>query len=804
FVQECEEVQEWISEQMSAAASEEYGLDVEHVETLQQAFDNFLAQLHANEGRIEAVCESGNALLEENAPEADKVKQRVEDTRGLWEDLKELALARQEALAGARQVHEFDRSADETAAWVAEKEALLPDAGARSRTELHAQKRRLTALHADLDAIRARHAGLKEEAARLGTAFPDAKEHVTAKLEDVSEALEALAARADHAGTQVELAEQLQAYFGTYQELLAWTNEMIARVTAAELARDVAGAERLLARHKDMRAEIDAKDDDFQRHYHDGEKLIHDGHFMSAEIEERMSVLRSRRAQLEAAWERRSTVYAQHLDALLFRRDADALSGWIESRVPLVRDGKYGESVAQVEELISRHRDLEETIESQRDKFNALKRITLVEQAFAAMRDEEEAARRRSAERQEAERMQQYRRRELQRIAEERRQEATPPAQPPREVERVLGQSTETLEEASPATLERLPKHDAAVKRAESMSVVKTPKRTPSFTTRRRTQSFRRHRRPEELPPVEIEGFLERKQEAGCGGKRATVRSWRGYYSVLCGQLLCFFRDELDFASSKAAAPPVAILNATCSPAGDYTKRAHVFRLACADGAEYLFAAATRDLMRDWVAKLAFHAQLPPELQLTPYSPNTSPQDENNVELRKRLQKNAGSSSSSAASSPEPARQSRSQAEILQQHRSQQRSSATPERSERNIESTVLPSLPPRQPPQDDGADIVLRNSEQTSSWGRSRFSNGRDINAEFIKSQKEAYGGNSSTRPASVAGSGGSPALDQRPASRSSGESELSVSGVTKEKKDKKGVFGGLFSRKKRPQSHM
>lgn len=31
---------------MATAASEEYGLDVEHVETLQQAFDNFLAQLH--------------------------------------------------------------------------------------------------------------------------------------------------------------------------------------------------------------------------------------------------------------------------------------------------------------------------------------------------------------------------------------------------------------------------------------------------------------------------------------------------------------------------------------------------------------------------------------------------------------------------------------------------------------------------------------------------------------------------------------------------------------------------------------
>lgn len=50
----------------------------------------------ANEGRIEAVCEAGNVLLEENTPEGERVKQRIDDIRGLWDDLKELALARQE------------------------------------------------------------------------------------------------------------------------------------------------------------------------------------------------------------------------------------------------------------------------------------------------------------------------------------------------------------------------------------------------------------------------------------------------------------------------------------------------------------------------------------------------------------------------------------------------------------------------------------------------------------------------------------------------------------------------------------
>ncbi|CAK1587955.1 unnamed protein product [Parnassius mnemosyne] len=940
FVQECSEVQEWIGEQMATAASEDYGLDVEHVDTLQQAFDNFLTQLHANEGRIEAVCEAGNVLLEENTPEADRVRQRIDDIRGLWDDLKELAAARQEALAGARQVHEFSRAAEETGAWVQEKEAALQLAGGQQR-----QQHRLRALHADLLAVADAHRRLQAEADRLAAAFPDARDHVAAKLDDVTDALHALQRRAASCEQQLQLADQLHAYFAQHQDLLAWTNETLARVTAPELASDVSGAERLLARHRDIRAEIDAKEDAFHTFYSEGEKLVSEGHFMANEIEERMATLRSRKQTLDATWQGRATVYEQHLDALIFLRDADTLEHWILTRMPLVRDGKYGESVAQTEELINRHRDLEETIESQKDKFNALKRITLIEKAFKEQQDEEEAARKRYAEKQEAERLQQYKKREMERITEERRRETAPPVQLVREVE-LLGASgtantsasgTGALTAASseetlvPAPqFERLPRTDALVKRAESMSVVKTPKRTPSFTTRRRTQSFRRHRNDmDPLPPVEIEGYLERKQEAGCGGKRATVRSWRTYYSVLCGQLLCFFRDQQDFGSSKAAAPPVAILNARCTVADDYTKRAHVFRLACGDGAEFLFACGSARLLHDWVAKLAFHAQLPPELQLTPYADAEAGAAACSTdELRRRLHQNA-SSSSSAASSPEPQRASRSQAEILQEHRDSQRASATPER---NIESSVLPSLPPRQPPQEEQADVVLRNATERSGspWGRTRFSNGRDLNAEFIRSQREAegvapplpqstslerppvipdrapalpergpnlperrmssinergeraanvterssmiaergheknpqqsvtalvnsyqqrmtksfpekdenknatwqyerqnnnwqgagvettshfysaselaYGEGSggSTRPASVAGSGGSPALDQRPASRSSGESELSVGGVTKDKKDKKGVFGGLFSRKKRPQSHM
>lgn len=59
-------------------------------------------------------------------------------------------------------------------------------------------------------------------------------------------------------------------------------------------------------------------------------------------------------------------------------------------------------------------------------------------------------------------------------------------------------------------------------------------KRNPSFTTRKRTSSLRKVKRmdnPEDLAPVEMGGFLDRKHEQQSGGKRAAIRSWKTYYT---------------------------------------------------------------------------------------------------------------------------------------------------------------------------------------------------------------------------------------------------------------------------------
>ena len=121
FMREVEDLHEWIGDQMTVASSEEYGTDVEHVQQLTIAFESFASNIAANEPRVVQCQAKGGELLTEANPHQKIVEKKIEETKQLWDELKDLITARQEALAGARNVHVYDRTADETISWINEK-----------------------------------------------------------------------------------------------------------------------------------------------------------------------------------------------------------------------------------------------------------------------------------------------------------------------------------------------------------------------------------------------------------------------------------------------------------------------------------------------------------------------------------------------------------------------------------------------------------------------------------------------------------------------------------------------------------
>ena len=181
-------------------------------------------------------------------------------------------------------------------------------------------------LQRDLAAIQEQVKAVETEAAVLCELFPDAAAHIQTKREYLNEAIHNLLYLAGEREDKLKQNHQIQRYFDDYRELMAWASEVMAKITSPDLASDLTGAETLISRHKEIMSEIDARLGLFTKFELTGQDLIQNGHFMSSEILDKISVLNSRKDKILECWGLRKEIYNQHLDYLLWTKVGSILS----------------------------------------------------------------------------------------------------------------------------------------------------------------------------------------------------------------------------------------------------------------------------------------------------------------------------------------------------------------------------------------------------------------------------------------------------------------------------------------------
>ena len=664
FYREGDVVARWIKEQEAIAASEDYGRDLDHVQMLQQKFNDFIHDLTVCEEKVKHLNVAATSLTSSGHSESRAIKDRLELISRMWTNVNDLTQSRLKRLAAAKDVHLYIREVNNTTEWIEEKKlALTTDNYGHDVESVHALLAKHDVFERDLAAIKEKVEFLSSTPRNLTRSFPDAENQVRLSRSAMMTAwLKLLETSGEH-NTRLKQSLVAQLYLDDYEVHRAWCNEMQARVTADELAKDVPSAENLVKRHRENKTEIDVKEKEISRFISKGKALVDQQNIMSHEIQSKVSHLNQLLASLLDTWKRRKTIYDQNLDLENLKLEMANLDVWIEDKRPFVQNEDVGDSIDSVEELLKKHNDFEKMVHAQESRFNAILRLTLLEQAFLDQRKREEELKLLEQRRGEEEIMERKRKREQERILEERRlEEERRKAEEFRNIANLnnsedvdipetkltsdelnsvflrtasfrqsrnrpkTGEAAATeknlpwaLQSKAPAhSVETQSKSDvsfaqgsASVSHEKAATEYNSPKETDKTLTKK---SYK-----DTLPPAELEGFLERKQELMTGGTKVTNRKWKRFYAVLCGQLLCFFKDRKEYLESDAASAPLPIHGATCNVASDYTKKRNVLRLCLCDGAEYLFMAQSQNEMMSWVTKIQFHAALKPSLQLMQY-----------------------------------------------------------------------------------------------------------------------------------------------------------------------------------------
>ncbi|XP_023218728.1 spectrin alpha chain-like [Centruroides sculpturatus] len=108
FLRQCDEVMFWINDKEAFVVTDEFGLDLEHVEVLQRKFDEFQKDMASQEFRVTEVNEQADKLINEDHPEKETILKRKEELNDAWQRLKALTLLRQEKLFGAHEIQRFN------------------------------------------------------------------------------------------------------------------------------------------------------------------------------------------------------------------------------------------------------------------------------------------------------------------------------------------------------------------------------------------------------------------------------------------------------------------------------------------------------------------------------------------------------------------------------------------------------------------------------------------------------------------------------------------------------------------------
>lgn len=373
FLRHCEEVMFWIKDKEAFVTADEFGQDLEHVEVLQRKFDEFQKDMASQEYRVTEVNQLAEKLLQDGHPERDTINKKKDELFEAWQRLKQLANLRQEKLFGAHEIQRFNRDADETVAWIAEKDVVLSsDDYGRDLASVQALQRKHEGVERDLAALEDKVSTLGVEAKRLCDIHADHSDQIREKQSEIAAYWQSLTAKAKQRKQKLDESYFLHRFLADFRDLVSWISGRKAVISADELAKDVAGAEALLERHQEHRGEIDAREDSFKTTTEAGRQLLERKHYAAAEIQEKLAALESDKSSLLSLWEDRRILYEQCLDLQLFYRDTEQADTWMAKQEAFLANEDLGDSLDSVEALIKKHEDFEKSLAAQEEKIKAL------------------------------------------------------------------------------------------------------------------------------------------------------------------------------------------------------------------------------------------------------------------------------------------------------------------------------------------------------------------------------------------------------------------------------------------------
>ncbi|XP_047735798.1 spectrin beta chain isoform X3 [Hyalella azteca] len=597
---EVDDLEQWIAEREVVAGSHELGQDYDHVMMLRERFREFARATEATGvERVAAVNEIADQLISAGHSDAATIAHWKDVLNESWADLLELIDTRTQMLSASWELHKFFHDCKDVLSRILEKQNSISDELGRDAGSVSALQRKHQNFVQDLVMLHTQVQQIQEDSGKLQAAYAgDKAREITSREAEVVSAWLGLQGMCEERRVKLNDTGDLFKFFCLVRTLMLWMDDVVRQMNTTEKARDVSGVELLMNNHQSLKAEIDAREDNFSACVLLGKELLSRNHYASPAIKEKLMSLSNGRNNMLQRWEQRWEHLQLILEVYQFARDASVAEQWLLAQEPYLNSADLGASIDQVENLIKRHEAFDKACCSQEERFAALERLTTFELKELKRRQEEAEAER------------------LRREEEARQAEAQ--LQQQQQQMRQSPMDTTDRGEGGDDSFASGDKHSdtqeehGSAPPSSAPSTTTTPTKPPGGGGGKNDVSSSPSASPaprlvERMSPGEediLEGSLVRKHEWEATTKKASNRSWDKVFVVVRGSTLSFYKDSKTYKATPdqyfRGEAPIDLLNAQASVADDYTKKKNVFRLKLANGGEYLFQARDEEELHGW------------------------------------------------------------------------------------------------------------------------------------------------------------------------------------------------------------
>ena len=574
---EIDDLEQWISDRELIAGSHELGQDFEHVSMLLDRFAAFAQETEqiGNE-RLQHANDMIDLLISNGHIDSAQIAELKDTLNESYQDLLEMIETRLQSLKASWELQKFLHDCKEILQLIQERKHSIPDEIGRDQQGVQQLLRKHQQFETELVLLAQDIQRIQQEATRLNGRYAGEKEaEIKQKEADVLTQWKLLQQFVDQRKRLLHDYEDLHRFFSLTRDLHMWMDVMIRQMNNSSKPHDVSGVDLLMNNHQSLKAEIDARQENFTMCINLGKDLINRRHARSSEVKDKCVQLSMLRDRLEDTWHERWEYLQLILEVYQFARDAAIAETWLIAQESYLANEELGDTLDQVENLIKRHEQFEKSLMAQEDRFNALRNLTTLEKK----RQMPPMEPRKSRMPMYVEEFKTWEERDA-----ERPSSSLSPDKSSRFKSPIIEENTAT----------------DGTGRSTTLSGKKRP--SQDFDTlngkQRRSESMNR------VPAIK-EGFLSRKHEWEGHERKATHRAWEKYYCTLTNHRLSFYKDAKHLKTSRTASDDLPFdASTSVAPAMDYRKKSHVFRLKLHDGNEYLFHAKDEAEMNEWIAAM--------------------------------------------------------------------------------------------------------------------------------------------------------------------------------------------------------